>query len=88
MTGGGEEGGGSTARNQEINSICGTFQIAASIPGNRGSRGGGGWKQPPPLDPQVGFEDGSRCGGSRMEAAAGGSRMELLDSRMEGTATA
>jgi hypothetical protein len=73
---------------QEINSICDTFRIAASIPRNRGSRGGGGWKQPPPLDPRVGFEDRSRCGGSRMETAVGGSRMELLDSRMEGITTA
>jgi hypothetical protein len=50
MTGGGEDGGGSAARKgggirgtfhtqQEINSICGTFRIVASVPGNRGFEG-------------------------------------------------
>ena len=110
--------GGSAARNQEINSICGTFRIVASIPGNRGSEGEEdgsnrhrlirgwdlrmgaaagfrgwkplsgvrgwscsirGWKEPRLLDPRARFKDGSRRGGSRMEAAGIGDRAWRTD---------
>jgi hypothetical protein len=45
-----------------------------------------GWKELWLLDLRAGFEDGSAAGVQEWEPL--GSRMELLDSSMEGTATA
>jgi hypothetical protein len=50
------------------------------LPGVRGwSCSIRGWKEPRLLDPRAGFEDGSRCRGSRMEAAGIGDRAWRTD---------